>query len=163
LDTRDFSMFLQYRKAILQSEHGVALLLTLILMVVFSLLSVSLFEMLKVSTQISGNHRLDLKATYVADTGLEDAINSLRDTPTLAEGQTDFLLFNNKPFGDGKYSVFITDGAPSNTAIFDEKDIRSIGTAIGFSRTVQAHVRIVMVGGSDPPIYTVVMTSWKLQ
>jgi Tfp pilus assembly protein PilX len=156
LDERDDLMLVWGRKTVLQSERGVALLLTLMLMVVFSLLSVSLFEMLKASTQISGNHRFDLKATYIADAGVEDAINRLRINPDLGNSTFTGTLAGST------YSVTITDGSPSNAAIYDEKDIESTGTVNDFSRTINTHVWIVQVFGTNPPIYIVMTTYWKL-
>ena len=155
-------MLVCMRKAAFQSESGVALLLTLILMVVFSLLSVSLFELLKASTQISGNHRLDLRATCAADAGVEDAINRLRADPDNPDDPLIPYSFSGTLAGS-TYSVTITDSSPSNMAIYDEKDISSTGTVMGLSRTAQAHVRIIKVFGTDPIVYIVMVTSWELQ
>lgn len=139
-----------------QSERGAAMLLSIMLMVVLSLLTITLFELLTASTQIAGNHRLEIRTLYIADAGVEAAINELRDDPTWGTGFTDIA------FGDGKYTVNVFDAAPTNPAIYDEKDIISTGTIGGFDRTVSVHVKIIWIGGSDPPEYSVATTSWRL-
>ena len=140
----------------LQNERGAAMLLSIMLMVVLSILTITLFELLTASTQITGNHRLEVRTLYVADAGVEAAINELRDDPTWGVGFTDIA------FGDGKYTVGVANFPPTNMAIYAEKDITSVGTIDGFDRTVLVHVKIIRMGTSAPPIYSVATSSWRL-
>ena len=139
-----------------QSERGAALLLSVMLMVVLSLLTITLFELLTASTQITGNHRLEIRTLYIADAGVEAAINELRGNPDWSDGFADI------DFGDGKYTVDVFDADPTNPAIYDEKDIASTGTIDGFDRKISVHVKIIIIGGTSPPEYSVATTSWKL-
>ena len=113
------------QKTGLQSESGAALLLTLILMLVLSLLTVSLYELLQTSTQITGNHRLDLQTTYIADAGAEAAINELRDDPSWNTG------FSATSFGGGTYEVTVINPGSGDV------EIQSTGTLFGFERKLK--------------------------
>ena len=146
------------QKTYWQNERGAAMLLSIMLMVVLSLLTITLFELLTASTQITGNHRLEIRTLYVADAGVEAAINKLRDNPDWSDGFTDEF-----PIGTGnKYTVGVVDVPPTNLAIYAEKDITSVGTIGGFDRTILVHVKIIWIGRSDPPEYSVATTSWRL-
>jgi hypothetical protein len=139
-------------------EKGSALLLVIILMVVFSLLTVSMFELLRASTQISGNYRRDLTALYIADAGIEDAISRLRANPDMGTVQ-DILV---DPFGDGSYemdiyAVSLPDPSPSIYAIYR---IVSTGTIGGFKRAIEAHVKFVTTSGGASG-YAAVTMLWQ--
>ena len=149
-------MLLPNRKIEPGDERGVALILTMMLMVVFSLLTLGMFNLLTTSTQISGNHRLDLRTTYIADAGMEDAINELRDSPDSLDGST-----FSESFEDGTYTVTVENAPVTNpVAFYREKDITSKGTISGFERTIVAHVVIIDMGGTG---YAVANTSWMLE
>ena len=155
-------MLARKSKAVLQSESGAALLLVMILMVVFSLLTLAMFDLLKTSTQISGNHKRDLRTIYIADAGVEHAIDLLRDDPTLAD-DFDYPIASTS-FADGTYEVTIKDaGVPLSPTFYRQKDIISTGTLLGLSRTIEVHAKIIEVGSATPSIYVVATISWKLQ
>ncbi len=144
-----------------RNEHGAALLLTLILMLVLSLLTVSLYELLQASTQITGNHRLELRTTYIADAGVEAAINELRVDPSWVDAGGVFI---DVAFGDGTYTVNILNNDFSlDPTIFREADIISTATVFSFQRKIEAHVAIAIIGYVDTvPRYSVSTISWKL-
>ncbi|MFC1717353.1 PilX N-terminal domain-containing pilus assembly protein [Candidatus Poribacteria bacterium] len=139
--------------AALRNESGAALLLTLMLMLVLSLLTVSLYELLQTSSQITGNHRRELKTTYIADAGVEDAINILRSNP-YEIAQT----FPVVSFGNGEYEVTILSNEPVDAGILRGVDIRSVGTLSGFRRAIEAHIQIVDAGELG---YKASITSWE--
>ena len=153
-------MLTRKSKAVLQSESGAVLLLVMILMVVFSLLTLAMFDLLKTSTQISGNHKRDLRAVYIADAGAEHAINLLRADPTLADA-ADYAIASTS-FADGAYAVTIEDaGTPSTPTFFTQKNIYSTGTLQGLSRTIVVHAKSIQIGSASN--YAIATTSWKLQ
>lgn len=154
-------MFVRNQRAVLQNEKGAALLLTMILMVVFSLLTLAMYDLLKTSTQISGNHKRDLRATYIADAGVEEAINLLRNNPYLAvEGYP--VVIGPTSFADGTYTTTIKYVAGTlNPTFCAQKDIESTGTLHGSSRTIEVHAKILQIGSANN--YAVATTSWKLQ
>ena len=123
------------QKAGLQSESGAALLLTLILMLVFSLLTVSLYELLQTSIQITGNHRLDLRTTYIADAGAEAAINELRIDPEWAGP------ISVTPFAGGAYEVVVVSNDPGPGDV----EILSTGTISGFQRRLRVIINVPYV------------------
>lgn len=148
------------QKVNLKKEKGAVLLLAIMLMVVFSLLTVTLFDRLKASIQISGNHRMDLRAIYTADAGAEDAINQLREIPELGD-DTPYNFARTGAYGS--YTVTIADAEVLNTVTYyREKDITSVGIAFGYQRTLLVHVKIRKIGASDPPVYLVMVSSWKV-
>lgn len=149
----------------LYNERGAALLLTLILMLVLSLLTVSMFELLKASTQIAGNQRQDLQAIYLADSGAEDAINQLRNNPELAKNG--LYTFPIPPdlveFAGGTYTFTIEDISTPNPMFLYAKEIISTGTFRNITRVLKVRVRISDTPGDKGAIIYAVMTSyWKL-
>jgi len=157
-------MLARKSKAVLQSESGAALLLVMILMVVFSLLTLAMFDLLKTSTQISGNHKRDLRTIYIADAGVEHAINLLRDNPDLAVDADNPEVIPLTSFADGTYTTTIKyAGIPLSPTFHSQKDIISTGTLLGLSRTIEVHAKTIQVGSATPSIYAVATISWKLQ
>lgn len=153
-------MMVTNRKTDMQNERGAALLLTLILMLVLSLLTVSLYEMLQASTQITGNHKLELRATYIADAGVEDAINRLRIAPTWP-GPISSVEF---PAGSGNtYVVTVVNTASGLGApVLREVDITSTGMLLGFPRAILVHVHVLEIGVPGSGVYAVSTESWQL-
>lgn len=141
----------------LRDEGGAVMLLTIMLMVVFSLLTVTLYELLKVSTQISGNHRLDVRTIYVADAGVEDAINALRADPGI---DNDANYEFTGTLTDGTYSVVVEDCERTGMSIYDEADITSTGTLSNYQRKIKAHVKIILIDSAG--VFAVSTTSWEL-
>lgn len=158
-------MLARKSKVVLQSESGVVLLLVMILMVVFSLLTLAMFDLLKTSTQISGNHKRDLRAIYIADAGAEDAINLLRNNPDLVPlPESDDVVIGPTSFGGGTYTTTIKyAGIPLTPTFHSQKDIYSTGTLDGLSRTIVVHVKSIQIGSATPGNYAIATTSWKLQ
>jgi Tfp pilus assembly protein PilX len=155
-------MSVRNHKIFLGEESGVVLIITMSLMIMFSLLTLGMFDLLKSSTQISGNHKTDLQTVYIADAGVEDAINELRKDPTLAD-DADYDIASTS-FADGTYTAKITnvDIDPPTPTFIREMDIESTGTLNGYSRTIKAHAKIIQLGAL-PGDYAVAITSWNLQ
>jgi hypothetical protein len=141
----------------LNCEKGSALLLVIILMVVFSLLTVSMFELLRASTQISGNYRRDLRAFYIADAGIEDAISRLRLNPDMGTVQDTVETFGDGNYEMDIYAVSYPDPSPSIYAIYR---IVSTGTIGGLKRYIEAHVKFVPISGGASG-YAAVTMLWQ--
>lgn len=135
-------------KNVNSSEHGAALVIALIIMSMLSLLTIASFDMLSINVQIAGNHERELKAKYIADAGVEDAIDRLRDNPLWDAGLADIEF----PTGSGNtYTVAIDNSEyPSIT-------ITSTGTMSSFQRSLEVQVGVT---GSSAP-YTVKTVYWK--
>ena len=156
-------MFIFGQEIKLRDDRGAALLLSITLMVLFSLLTLNMFEMLTTTSQITGNHRHDLRSIYSADAGAEDAVNQLRIDPTLADGgEGHEYSFTGTLTSGGTYNVVIEDVAVSSPVFHREKHVRSVGTFDSVTRVLQTHLGIIRTqdGGSD--VYSVVTRSWKL-
>lgn len=129
-------------------------MLTMLIMAALSILTVSALELLTTSMRITGNHKRELEAIYVADAGIEDAVKELRNDRDWRTG------FNNKDFLGSKYTVTLTQ---TSTDAFGNPIIKieSTGTTtIGFQRKLEAEVKVVQTPELALP-YSVVMNYWK--
>lgn len=154
----------------LQDESGAALLLVIMLMVILSMLSLFQFELIQTSTQISGNQRLDLRATYIAEAGIEEGMNALRNNPGIDDGVTSYPLHDSAggPDGDdetfhlggGIYRVTLEDRPRTGMSVYDEADITGTGTVLGQTRAIKVHIKIVPIVTSGG--FAVSTTSWEL-
>ena len=61
-------------------KQGFALVLAIFIMLFISITFVAVFYMLTTDLQIADNQQMDTKALYIADAGIEDAINRLQLT-----------------------------------------------------------------------------------
>ena len=128
--------------------RGAALVVALIVMTMLSLLTVSSLEMLTINVQIGNNHVHDLQALYIAEAGIEDAIDRLRDDPTWDIGLSDVEF----PSGSGNtYTVTIDNSA------YPLIVITSTGVVFSFQRVLEVEVGIT--GSSSP--YSATITYWK--
>lgn len=117
-----------------RSDQRGAVLLMMVFLVTFSTLFVgALLRSHTSDLQIARNHIGSMKALFVADAGIEDAIAELRNNFSWSSG------FSNKTFPAGSgshYSVSVTNNHPKVV-------ITSIGTADGFVRTIEIELNIV--------------------
>ena len=106
----------------------------MVFLVAFSTLFVgALLRSHTTDLQIARNHIGSMKALFVADAGIEDAIAELRANYNWQAG------FSNKIFPAGSsshYSVSVTNTHPKVV-------ITSVGTAEGFVRTIEIELNIV--------------------
>jgi len=130
------------------SPRGAALVIALIVMSMLSLLTVSSLEMLTINIQIGNNHVHDLQALYIADAGVEDAIDRLRDDPSWDAGLSDVEF----PAGSGNTYAVTIDNTEYPLVV-----ITSTGTVFNFQRSLE--VRVKITGSSSP--YSVAITYWK--
>lgn len=134
--------------SVIKGQSGAALVVALIVMSMLALLTVSSLDMLTVNVQIAGNHAHELQASYIADAGIEDAIDRLRDDPNWDTGLQNVEL----PAGSGNLYTVAIDNSGYPSVI-----ITSTGTAANFQRSLEAEVKIT---GSSAP-YSITITYWK--
>lgn len=130
---------------IIENEQGQALVLVIFVMLFVFLMVTALSDLISIDLQIVNNQLRSVKADYIAEAGVEDAISRLRLN-------RDYAVSNENvefPSGSGNsYSITITN--TDNTII-------STGTLLNFQRVKQAKFRIM--GRSSP--YKVNIMSWK--
>jgi len=131
-----------------EEQRGVALVVALIVMAVLALLTISSLDMLTLNVQLAGNHERELKASYIADAGVEDAIDRLRDDSGWDAGLTDVEF----PAGSGNTYTVTIDNSKSRLII-----IASTGTVPNLQRSVEVQVKIT--GSSSPYLATIMY--WK--
>ena len=130
------------------SECGAALVVALIVMALLAMLTMGTLDMLTTNVQIASNHAHEFKASYIADAGVEDVIDRLRDDPTWDTG----LLDVEFPAGSGNTYTVSVDNSDYPSII-----IAATGTAANFQRFLEVKVRI---SGASPP-YSVAVNYWK--
>ncbi len=120
----------------------------MVFLVAFSVLLVgALLRSQTSDLQISRNHISSMKALFVADAGVEDAIAELRDDYTWNTG------FTGKVFPSGStssYTVEVTNNQPT-------VEILSTGMVNGYVRKIQVELT---VGDSSSP-YSIRVIYWK--
>lgn len=130
-----------------RSRAGSVLVVVIFLIAFSALLVGGLLHALTSDLQIVNNHLTSTKALYVADAGIEDAIEALRADYTWDTGfaQKEF------PAGSGShYTVVVANTHPTVV-------VTSTGVVAGFQRTVE--VEISMSETSAP--YPVRAVYWK--
>lgn len=131
-----------------EEQRGAALVVALIVMSVLALLTISSLDMLTLNVQLGGNHERELKASYMADAGVEDAIDRLRDDSGWDAGLTDVEF----PAGSGNTYTVTIDNSESPLII-----ITSTGTVASLQRSLEVQVKIT--GSSSP--YSARVMYWK--
>jgi type IV pilus assembly protein PilX len=74
-------------KNILKSQEGVALIVALIILLVLTLIGISAISTSTFETSLSGNERVATDAFYIAEAGVQRAINQLPNTTAIARTQ----------------------------------------------------------------------------
>ncbi len=122
----------------IRDEKGVALVLALILTVVLSILAVGMVFLSRHETTFSVKERLSDSALYIADGGIEFAINELQED-TSYRGPTSYSVANV-----GEFSVTIsTLGLPANHYAITSTGCVPDATNPKETRTVSSVVNIV--------------------
>ncbi|MBL7170471.1 MAG: hypothetical protein ISS46_00545 [Candidatus Omnitrophica bacterium] len=114
-----------------RNESGVVFITALVMMLILLSLGMSYLVIARTRARIASNQRAVLKAFYIAEAGLEEAIDELFTDSGWGVG------FTNESFGGGTYNVFLT-GSQGETI-----EITSRGTFGGASRTIRAEVLVI--------------------
>ena len=129
-----------------RDETGVALPLALFALVMLSGLLLAFLSMAGMEPVIAQNHSSSSKAFYIADAGIEHALDALQSpgSPALPQvGQLPLNLFNAQAFGGGNYSVTVSQNADGTFLL------TSTGTLPNTSRAINVRVDL---GNLPPPL-----------
>lgn len=138
----------------IKNQEGVALLMAIFALFFITLLIVAFLDITTIDLQIVKNQTTSLKALYIADAGIEDAIYELRQVKEWDDGFTD------KPFNDGSYTVTVV--VDQDIGEFYIKILTSTGTVSSGTTTAQRTIEAqTLVTGRTPGDYKVRISSWK--
>ncbi len=145
-----------------KGQEGVALLMAIFALFFITLLVVAFLDITTIDLQIVKNQTTSLKALYIADAGIEDAIYELRQVKSWDEG------FAEKPYSTGSgniYTVIVDIDLVSGTLPDNEfyiKTLTSTGTVYSGTTTAQRTIKAqTLVTGRIPGPYKVRISSWK--
>ena len=105
----------------LNNERGAALLITLAIMAMITIVVIISVDRSTTDIDLSYNQLHEEQAFYLADAGIKQAVEELEDDETWRAG------FNDYPFGVGTFTVSVTDSAV-DSALIDTIIILSEGT-----------------------------------
>ncbi|PKK83911.1 MAG: hypothetical protein CVT49_05660 [candidate division Zixibacteria bacterium HGW-Zixibacteria-1] len=121
------------RRAILHNEKGSALLISLLLMGMLTLLAVMAVRSSNTDMDLTFNQINGDKTFYIAEAGAKRAIAELNIDPSWTAG------YSNIGFNGGSYTVQITDSS-TNAALIDTIIITSTGWTINAQSAVEMAV-----------------------
>ena len=131
-------------------KRGVILVLTLFALAFMSVLVVAYLDALATDLQILQNHLVPMKALYVAEAGVADAMNELAQDHQWNAGWPAGKTF---PAGSSyEYVVEVDNQYPQVT-------ITSTGVVAGFQKKIEVRVRVAGPPQSTP--YPRTISSWK--
>jgi len=113
-------------------KKGVVLLLASFIILITSIFLIGYLELASSETEIMYNHRSSTQAFYIGEAGLQTGIRYVLDNLSSDSNwsDNDGVIYSNISFGNGEYSVQLTNGT-TNTI-----DIEAEGEINGFMRTV---------------------------
>jgi Tfp pilus assembly protein PilX len=127
-------------------KKGFILVLTLLVSLILATLVIGFLSISSIDLVLVKNHMYSLKAYYIAEAGVADAINQIRLNGPLADMQWEAFF----PSGSDKYTVAVSQ---SSTVISST----GLAYAANFSRALDVKISI---SGSSPP-YKVSIKQWK--
>lgn len=127
-------------------KKGFILVLTLLVSLILATLVIGFLSISSIDLVLVKNHMYSLKAYYIAEAGVADAINQIRLNGPLADTQWEAFF----PSGSDKYTVAVSQ---SSTVISST----GLAYAANFSRALDVKISI---SGSSPP-YKVSIKQWK--
>jgi len=114
----------------LKNTNGSALLVVLALILFISAVGVITLDTANTDIELSYNQLHEDQAFYIAEAGAKQALATLNDDNSWRDGYTD------EPFGEGAYTVSLTDSLV-DSALFDTVLIRSSAGVDGSRSTVE--------------------------
>ncbi|MBT3261810.1 hypothetical protein HOC37_03390 [bacterium] len=129
------------------NQKGVVLVLTVFAIAFSFILILGVLEISTIDLQIVRNYQKSVRALYIAEAGVEDAIYELRQNHLWNTG------FTNKLFANETYTVTITNNYPNVI-------INTTSTITGnFQKQMQ--VQISISGPPYTPPYPVRVVAWQ--
>lgn len=105
----------------LNNNKGAAMLIALVLMALLTTVAIMAVNRSTTDVELSFNQQHEEKAFYIAEAGAKLAYYKLDEDLEWRDG------YNDVNYGDGSYTVSITDSS-TNSALYDTVIIRSTGT-----------------------------------
>lgn len=128
-------------KRILRDFSGVSLVIAIITLLILAVMAAVLFSFLAVESDISVSQNASAEAFYIADAGMEYAMQQLDDDWTGYAGE------NDKAFSAGEFDVSVyttdTDGSPlpaNRRRVSVVARVPATGTPLG-ERSIEAIVQ----------------------
>ncbi len=135
------------RKKLEKETKGFVLVLTLFTVLILATLIVAFLNITAIDLNLVKNHMCSLKAYYIAEAGIADAINQIRLSGPLEDTQWEQFF----PVAtSNKYNVSVSQ----NSTLINCTGLASISN---FSRALEVQVKVT---GSSPP-YRVSIKRWK--
>ncbi len=128
-------------------EKGFILVLTLLVSLIIATLVIAFLSMSSIDLDLVKNHMYSLKAYYIAEAGVADAINQIRLNGPLADTQWQAFF---PPSSSDRYTVSVSQ----SSSIINST---GLAYAANFSRILE--VKVSISGSSSP--YTVSINQWK--
>jgi Tfp pilus assembly protein PilX len=127
-------------------EKGFILVLTLLVSLILAALVAGFASISSVDLDLVKNHMYSLKAYYIAEAGVADAMNQMRLTGPMANAQWEAFF----PSGSDKYTVAVSEGSTVITS-----------TGLAFAANLRRALEVkVSISGSAAP-YTISIRQWK--
>ncbi len=130
-----------------KDTKGFILILVLFTVLIIATLIIGLLNLTAIDASLVKNHLCSLQAYYIAEAGIADAIDDIRQNGPLADSSW------QETFPAGSSSQYDVAVSQSSTII----NCTGLAGASNFSRTLEVQVDIT--GGSSP--YNVSVTTWK--
>ncbi len=99
----------------LLNESGTAILFVIVLAVIGSIVISSAFFSSRITIKASGVRREKVAVVNIAEAGKEHVLGSLRNRDFNPVASQDTMIYTNKPFGSGAYSVRCITNAGNDT------------------------------------------------
>lgn len=130
-----------------KSAKGFILILVLFTVLIMATLIIGLLNLTAIDASLVKNHLYSLQAYYIAEAGIADAINQIRQ---------------NGPFADTSWQEIFPDGSSSqyNVSVSQSSTvINCAGLAAPSNFTRNLEVQLDITGGGPP--YKVSIQKWK--
>lgn len=108
----------------LTEEYGFFYFQTVLLFTVVLALGIAVFDLARVESQISSNQEQATEALYIAEAGIQMAINQLEKNPLWSNG------YKNYPFGRGKIYVVEVTQSTNGVRLESQGEVDGLGRRI---------------------------------
>ncbi len=124
-------------------SRGIAMMLVIITMGMVTVLSMSYLQSQATVTGIAENVRRSSEARAIAETGLDLAVDFIRDTPDWRDKLINGVWLENTPYANGFFQVTGIDPFDGDLAdnVTDMAMVTSVGYVDGVTHTCRASVR----------------------
>ncbi len=133
-------------KCIIRNEHGVSLIMTIVIGMVLSTIGYVTLSFVIGDSRVNSSRIISTQAFWLAEGGLEMAYYWLRFQNPPPGGTAPFVQYNNIAGGAGTYSVTIDPDDDNVSTYLKAYTLTSTGTVAGLNRTLSIHVGMTTFG-----------------